>query len=88
MTDAQLLTLATAFLALIAAVLFNNSRIGSFQSAMDKRVDDLMHKGFNSIDKRFDDLIRHIDDGCNMLSQQMKQMEENIMRIGKLENRG
>ena len=66
MTDAQMITLAVAILAVFAGTLFNNSRIGDLRSTMDKR---------------FDDANRHIDDKFALLSQQMKHMEDNLMRI-------
>lgn len=62
MTDAQMITLAVAILAVFAGTLFNNSRIS--------------------------DVNRHIDDKFELLSQQIKHMEDNIMRIvGDLETR-
>jgi hypothetical protein len=52
---------------------FNNSRIADMNgriSDMGKRIDDLS-----------DSVNRHIDDKFALLSQQMKHMEDNIMRI-------
>ena len=69
MTDAQMVTLAVAILAVFAGTLFNNSRIAD----VGKRFDD--------VGKRFDDVNRHIDDKFALLSQQMKNMEDNLMRI-------
>jgi hypothetical protein len=59
MTDAQMITLAVAILAVFAGTLFNNSRI-------------------SDVDRS---LSRHIDDKFALLSQQMKHMEDNLMRI-------
>jgi hypothetical protein len=59
MTDAQMITIAAAFLAAVIAVLFNNSRITDLRDSVN----------------------RHIDDKFALLSQQMKTMEEHIMRI-------
>ena len=67
--DAQMIALAVAILAVFAGSLFNNSRIGD----VGKRFDD--------IGRRFDDANRHIDDKFALLSQQMKSMEDKIMRI-------
>ena len=61
-----MITLAVAILAVFAGTLFNNSRIGD----MSKRFDDLR-----------DSLNKHIDDKFQLLSQQMRHMEDNIMRI-------
>jgi hypothetical protein len=66
MTDAQLVTLATAFLAAVIAVLFNNSRISDLR---------------NTMDKRFDDMNAHIDDRFALLTERLQRMEGNIMRI-------
>jgi hypothetical protein len=66
MTDTQLVTLATAFLAAIIAVLFNNSRISDLRSTMDRR---------------FEDTNRHIDDKFALLVERLQRMEDNIMRI-------
>jgi DNA anti-recombination protein RmuC len=88
MTDAQLVTLATAFLAAVIAVLFNNSRIsdlrgevttrtGDLRNSMDKRFDDMN----GHMDKRFDDMNRHIDDKFALLTERLQRMEDNIMRI-------
>jgi hypothetical protein len=64
-----MVTLAVAILAVFAGTLFNNSRIGD----MNSRIGDLR--------VRFDDVNRHIDDKFELLSQQMRHMEDNIMRI-------
>ena len=66
MTDAQMVTLAIAILAVFAGTLFNNSRITDLRAGMDRR---------------FDDINRHIDDKFTLLSHQMKAMEENLLRI-------
>ena len=66
MTDAQLVTITAAFLAAIIAVLFNNSRIGDLRS---------------TVDKRFEDMHRHIDDKFTILTERLQRMEDNIMRI-------
>ena len=59
MTDAQMITLAVAILAVFAGTFFNNSRIGDLDRSLN----------------------RHIDDKFALLSQQIKVMEDNIMRI-------
>ncbi|MGH9581685.1 MAG: hypothetical protein ACRD4O_01975 [Bryobacteraceae bacterium] len=83
MTDAQMVTLAVAILAVFAGTLFNNSRIGD----MGKRFDDI-NRRFEDTNKRFDSVNQHIDDKFALLSQQMKHMEDNIMRVvGDLETR-
>lgn len=69
MTDPQTATLAVAILAVFAGTLFNNSRLGD------------MGKRFEDVNKRFDDMNRHVDDKFTLLSQQMRHMEDNIMRI-------
>ncbi len=73
MTDTQVLTIVIAILASLGALVYNNSRI----TDVGKRIDDM--------GKRIDDLRNsvnlHIDDKFALLSQQMKTMEENIMRI-------
>jgi hypothetical protein len=80
MTDAQVVTISTAFLAAIIAVLFNNSRIGDLRDAVNQR--------FANVDKRFDEVNRHIDDKFNLLAERLQRMEDNIMRIlGDGENR-
>ncbi len=84
MTDAQLVTLATAFLAAVIAVLFNNSRIGDLRIDMTSHISELrsdMDKRFSNIDKRFDDVNRHIDDKFALLTERLQRMEDNIMRI-------
>ena len=73
MTDAQMTTIVTVFLAAVIAVLFNNSRITDLRNTMDSR--------FNDVNRRFDDINRHIDDKFTLLSHQMKAMEENLLRI-------
>jgi predicted Holliday junction resolvase-like endonuclease len=73
MTDTQLIALALVFVAALGSVLYNNSRITGLRDTVNNR--------FNEIGKRFDDVNRHIDDKFALLSQQMKHMEENIMRI-------
>jgi hypothetical protein len=55
MTDAQMVTLCVAILAVFAGTLFNNSRIS--------------------------DVNRHIDGKFALLSQQMKTMEDKILRL-------
>jgi hypothetical protein len=77
MTDAQMITLAVAILAIFGATLFNNSRITDLRDSVNRRLDD--HRGL--INLRFDDVIQHIDDKFALLSQQMKTMEDNIMRV-------
>ena len=77
MTDAQLVTLATAFLAAVIAVLFNNSRISDLRGDMTNRIGDLR----NTMDKRFDDMNAHIDDKFALLTERLRRMEDNIMRI-------
>jgi hypothetical protein len=73
MADAQLVTLATAFLAAIIAVLFNNSRISDLRSSTDKRFDDLRGT--------MEGVHRHIDDKFALLPERLQRMEDNIMRI-------
>jgi hypothetical protein len=73
MTDAQMVTLAVAILAVFAGTIFNNSRITDLRNDMNSR--------FGDMSGRFADISRHIDDKFALLSQQMKAMEENIMRI-------
>lgn len=80
MTDAQLVTISTAFLAGIIAVLFNNSRISDLRDAMNQRFGD-MNQRFNDLDRRFDEVHRHIDDKFNLLAERLQRMEDNIMRI-------
>jgi cell division protein FtsL len=58
MTDAQMVTLCVAMLAVFAGTLFNNSRIS--------------------------DVNRHIDDKFALLSQQMKSMDDNILRLSAI----
>jgi len=77
MTDTQLVTLATAFLAAVIAVLFNNSRISDLRGDMTHRIGDLR----NTMDKRFDDMNSHIDDKFALLTERLQRMEDNIMRI-------
>jgi hypothetical protein len=73
MTDGQMITLAVVFVAAMGSILYNNSRI----TDVGKRIDDLR-----------DSVNRHIDDKFALLSQQMKTMEDNIMRIvGEHESR-
>lgn len=84
MTDTQLVTLSTVFLAAIIAVLFNNSRIGDLRDAMNQRLGDLsgsVNQRFGDVDKRFDEVHRHIDDQFKLLTERLQRMEENIMRI-------
>ena len=73
MTDAQLVTLATAFLAAVIAVLFNNSRIGDLRTDMTSSISELMNR-------RFDDRHRHIDDKFALVIARLDRMEDNIMR--------
>jgi hypothetical protein len=61
-----MVTLAAAFLAAIIAVLFNNSRISDLRNAMDKRLDDMN---------------RHIDDKFALLTERLQRMEDNIIRV-------
>jgi hypothetical protein len=61
-----LLTLTFAFITVVIAVLFNNSRIGDLRSGMDKR---------------FDDMNRHIDDKFNLLTDRIDRMNDNVMRV-------
>ena len=77
MTDTQLVTLATAFLAAVIAVLFNNSRISDLRGDMTSRIGDLR----NTMDKRLDDMKEHIDDKFALLTERLQRMEDNIMRI-------
>lgn len=80
MTDAQLVTITTAFLAGIIAVLFNNSRIGDLRDSMNQRFADINQR-FSDVNLRFDEVNRHIDDKFNLLTERLQRMEENIMRI-------
>lgn len=73
MTDAQMITLAVAILAVFGGTLYNNSRITDLRDSVSRRLDDMS--------KRFEDANRHIDDKFALLSQQMKTMEDNIMRV-------
>jgi hypothetical protein len=66
MTDAQMITLGIVFLAALGSVMYNNSRITDLRDIVGK-----VEIGVN----------RHIDDKYALLSQQMKHMEDNIMRI-------
>lgn len=61
------------FIAVILAWIQSNARIGDAKNGLDKRIDDT--------NRRFDDVNRHIDDKFALLSQQMKGMEDNIMRV-------
>lgn len=70
MTDAQMITLVVAMLAIFGATLFNNSRITDLRDSLNRRLDD------QSVS-----INRHIDDKFALLSQQMKTMEDNIMRV-------
>lgn len=80
MTDAQMVTLVVAILAMFAGTMFNNSRIGDVNSRMgdlNGRITDLKS-----------DLHRHIDDKFALLIQQMRTMEDNILRqVGDHETR-
>jgi hypothetical protein len=70
MTDAQMITLAVAILAIFGATLFNNSRITDLRDSVNRRLDD-----------QRDAINQHIDDKFGLLSQQIKTMEDNIMRV-------
>jgi hypothetical protein len=84
MTDAQVVTISTAFLAAIITVLFNNSRIGDLRDSVNQRFGDLD----GSLNRRFDEVNRHIDDKFNLLAERLQRMGDNIMRIlGDHENR-
>ncbi len=73
MRDAQMVTLVVAILAMFAGTMFNNSRIGD----VNARIIDLKT-----------DLHRHIDDKFALLTQQMRTMEDNILRqVGDHETR-
>jgi len=67
MTDAQMVTLTVAILAIFLGTLFNNSRITDLRDSVN----------------------RHFDDKFALLSQQMKTMEDNVLRmLGDHEPRG
>ncbi len=84
MTDTQVLTIVIAILVSLGALVYNNSRI----TDVGKRVDDVrtdVGKRIDDLGRRIDDLRDsvnlHIDDKFHLLSQRLKTMEENIMRI-------
>jgi D-hexose-6-phosphate mutarotase len=64
MTDAQMITLGVAILAIFAGTLFNNSRI----SDMGKRIDDLR----DSVNRRLDDQNRRLDDHRDSINQHIE----------------
>ena len=84
MTDTQVLTIVIAILASLGTLVYNNSRITDVGRGVDdvrtdvgRLIDDMGKR----IDDLRDSLNLHIDDKFNLLSQQLKTMEENTMRI-------
>jgi hypothetical protein len=53
MTDAQMVTIAAAFLAAIVAVLFNNSRISDLRDSVNQHIEDK----FKLLDTKVDHVI-------------------------------
>jgi hypothetical protein len=53
MTDAQMVTIAAAFLAAIVAVLFNNSRISDLRDSVNQHIEDK----FKLLDTKLDHII-------------------------------
>ena len=82
MTDTQILTIV--FVASIGSTVYNNSRITDLRTDMNSR--------FSAVDKRFDDVNRHIGDKFNLLDQKLDHIIEMLAshheRISKLEGRG
>jgi hypothetical protein len=84
MTDAQMVTLAVAILAVFAGTLFNNSRISDMKSLLSDRLSDTnlrISDGNRRTDDKIADVHRNIDDKFALLSRQMKTMEDNILRL-------
>jgi hypothetical protein len=65
MTDAQMITLMVAILALFAGTLFNNSRITDLRDSMNRRFDDFRN-----------DINRHIDDKFALLDAKLDRILE------------
>ncbi len=84
MTDAQMITLGVAILAIFAATLFNNARISDMKSLLSDRLSDTngrISDGNRHIDDKFANVHRNIDDKFALLSMQIKTMEENLLRL-------
>ena len=64
MTDTQLLTVAITLVAIFIAMLVNNHRMTDLRTDVGLR--------FEAVDKRLDDMNRHIDDMVNMLRAEMR----------------
>lgn len=74
MTDAQLVTLATAFLAAVIAVLFNNSRIGDLRGEVTTRMGDLRGDMTNRMDDLRGDMAKRMDDLRNEMTTRINEL--------------
>jgi low affinity Fe/Cu permease len=85
MTDAQMITLAVAILAIFAGTLFNNVRI----SDMGKRIDDLRDSMNRRLDDHRDSINQHIEDKFRLLDAKLDRIIDMLAnhdeRITRLE---
>lgn len=70
MTDAQMITLMVAILALFVGTLFNNSRITDLRDSVNRRLDD--HR--NDMNKSFGEIYRRIDDKFALLDAKLDRI--------------
>lgn len=84
MTDAQMITLAVAIIAVFAGTLYNNGRITDLRDSLNRRIDDkfaTLDVRFAAVDVKFAALSQNFDSKFELLSLQLKTMGDNIMRI-------
>lgn len=77
MNDSRITAIAIIFVAALGPIMYSNSRITDLRNDVGKRFDNVG----KCIDDLRDSVNRHIDDKFNLLSQQIKHMEDNAMRI-------
>lgn len=97
MNDTQILAITLAIpnlLAVMMAVLINNSRLSDLRAYMDARFGDVdkrfndVDKRFNEVDRRFDAVDRRFDDMRDVWRSELRRVEEILdARLKHLEER-
>ena len=87
MNDSQIIAIAIIFVAALASVLYNNSRISDLRTDVGNRITDLR----NDLGKRFDATDRHIEDKFNLLDTKLDRVLDMLAghdsRLHKLEGK-
>jgi hypothetical protein len=78
MTDAQMITLAVAILAVFAGTIFNNSRITDLRDSVNRRLDDSR----DSVNRHIEDKFARLDGKLDHIIEMLATYDARITKLG------